>query len=383
MKMIRLNLIIIISLAFLITMAQEIKFPKSSLTDASHFEGMKSAEIYPAVQAKYHFSTSQKQLKVANKIDYEKLSKAEIKYFLTKETAQHKLGSVTKYSYTTQNAEKETNYSAQNGQLAFSYERKYQYSNNDLLLFESQYSEIPSAEYPEYISDHYHYDLQDSLILIVSSVNNKVTDSVFTQYKKNDDGRVLVEYTTKKSIGEGASYSSEIQETQYNYNEDGQLLSKTIIVGNDVTNEYRYEYDEKKKLRKLIYNNFEFQQLTTETYNSDKQLIQTEAKRNDDSLYIERFKYNAKGLEIERNKYEGDKLVYRYVTTYDATNRKIKYEMIDMKDKSSGIWLYEYDKENRLKYKIDLFWRKEKPETKTQVMETIPTSVGIPPKTKQ
>jgi hypothetical protein len=60
-----------------------------------------------------------------------------------------------------------------------------------------------------------------------------------------------------------------------------------------------------------------------------------------------------------------------------AKGRKEKYVMKNMEDNTSGIWLFEYDNENRLKYKIDLFWRTDNKESTIETIDAPEPEVKI------
>ncbi|MDR6969590.1 hypothetical protein J2X31_003623 [Flavobacterium arsenatis] len=313
--------------------------------------------------------------KPKNRTDYQKISSQEISYFFSKETPKHKLASVTKYGYDTiQNWQKETGYEVQNGKLAFHNEYVYQYDEKDTLVYESQYSEIPSAEYPAYLLNNYLYNFQDSLTLEVRSFDGLVQDSIFTRYGRDEKNRIISEIEIQKSIYKGEKYTRKTNETYYNYDNQNNIIAKAELENFETaTNETTYEYDKNNTLRKSIYTNHRMGYTATNTYDTNGKLILKEEKIGDEKHGIRRYKYNKKGLEIEESKFSDNKLMYRYSTTYDAKNRKIKYEMTEiMEDKSSSINLYEYDNDDKLKYIIYLNWRKEKPVQKVEIMEVAP-----------
>ena len=68
---------------------------------------------------------------------------------------------------------------------------------------------------------------------------------------------------------------------------------------------------------------------------------------------------NKKGQEKRVRMYENGKHIYSYKTSYNKQGLKSRYDMINETEKTSGVWLYEYDKSGKLICKIDLYNRSD------------------------
>lgn len=303
-----------------------------------------------------------------NRTDFQKLDENEIKRFFKLETKKHKLGRVAMYHYFPErNTEIETAYEVQNGELTFYWEDVYRYNELDSLLCHSRYSEIPSAEYPQFMEDKYTY-YQDHYVK-THSFDGKVQDSVYTYFKKNASGKIVSEIEFTKSHSSNFSYARDSVFVKYAYDELGDLTSKKTKT-NSYEKEYRYEYENGKlKKKSFIADHY----ISEEMYNKDGQLVEEIERypQNESNTSRSVFVYNKKGWKVRRETYQNGKLVSKHNYKNDDKGREIKYEM----GKGNGIWLYEYDEKNRLKYKIDLYTREEKPqETKEYRTMGAPTA---------
>lgn len=134
-----------------------------------------------------------------NRTDYQKLSEKDIQRFFKMETKTHRLGSVNFYTYSNDNKTiKDTSYDAEEGKLVFNNEYVYKYDDNDSLIYESQYSEIPSADYPQFMEDKYTY--HDDYSVRTRSFDEKVQDSVFTYYFRNDKNLIDTKSNLQKAV---------------------------------------------------------------------------------------------------------------------------------------------------------------------------------------
>lgn len=302
-----------------------------------------------------------------NRTDYQKLSDKDMKRFFKMETKTHKLGSVNFYTYSNDNKTFiDTSYDVENGKLVFDNEYVYKYDDKDSLIYESQYSEIPSAEYPEFMEDKYTY--HDTYSVRTRSFDGKVQDSVFTYYFRNDKNLIEREIEFTRSSYNDFKFSRDSISTIYTHDLSGNITSKKTI-GDRYQKEYKYEYENGKlKKKSFIADHY----VSEEIYDENGKLIEEmNAYPYDESLNFRSvFIYNKKGWLVRRDTYKNGKIIDKYKYVNDNKGREIKYEM----GKENGIWLYEYDDQDRVKYKIDLYPRKEKP-VETETMMTMPAPV--------
>lgn len=306
--------------------------------------------------------------KPKNRTDYQKLSEKEMKRFFEMETKTHKLGRVSFNTYSNDNKTYiDTSYDVENGKLLFNNEYVYKYDDKDSLIYESQYSEIPSAEYPEFMEDKYTY--HDTYSVRTRSFDGKIQDSVFTYYFRNNQNLIEREIEFTKSSSGNFKFSRDSIFTVYTHDKFGNITSKKAI-GDRYQKEYKYEYlNEKLKKKSFIADHY----VSEEIYDENGKLIEeTNAYPYDESLNFRSvFIYNKKGWLVRRDTYKNGKIFDKYKYINDNKGREIKYEM----GKENGIWLYEYDDQDRVKYKIDLYSRKEKP-VENETMMTMPAPVA-------
>ena len=299
-------------------------------------------------------------------IEYEKLNPEKGKAAFELESRKHQLGRVVQYIYyPSGNLHKETGYKNKDGKLVFMWEDTYAYNDNDDLIYESRYSEIPSCQYPELIEYKYSYP-SDSLMIIEKTVKGNEADSTFIRIVKDDSGNVVLKFKITKSSYGLRNKFKEIDVTQCLYDTQGNLIQRIItdkIDGDVIQSDYEYEGNQ---IKADSYRSKNYQM--TRMY--EKGFLKIEEEGYSGSLRRKRlYNYNKKGQEKRVLLYENSEHIYSYVTSYNKQGLKSKYEMINESEKSSGIWLYEYDKSGKLIYKIDLYGRETEKKRKKKEKE--------------
>lgn len=303
-----------------------------------------------------------------NRTDYQKLSEKDMKRFFKMETKTHKLGGVNFYTYSNDNKTFiDTSYDVENGKLVFDNEYVYKYDDKDSLIYESQYSEIPSAEYPEFMEDKYTY--HDTHSVRTRSFDGKVQDSVFTYYFRNDKNLIEREIEFTKSSSSNFKFHIDSTLTTYTHNQFGNITSKKTTAPR-YQKEYKYEYENGKlKKKSFIAENY----VSEEVYDENGVLkeLTTMYPMESDDKYRSVFKYNKKGWLTKKENYKNGKLTGTYKYINDKKGREIK----NHEGKESSIYIYEYDNQNRETFRISLYFRDEKP-VETETMMTMPAPVN-------
>ncbi len=285
-------------------------------------------------------------------INYQKLRKNTIKKIFRLESNKHRLGQVTFYTYLSPyNSYKETTYENKDGKLVFEYESGYYYQSNDTLISQYQYSEIPSYKHPQLIEYSYLYP-SDSVKITIQTIGDNQVDSTFFRTSRNTSGKIIKRSEVTKRTYKGKKRTRKFLVTNYFYNKSGNIIKKLSI---------------DKRYRDTVETNYEYlnTQILKCTYKSRRNQSTKNYKRGlldiEENVYeknekvINKYRYNNQGQEVLHQKIKKKKLVYSYKTTYNKKGLKIKYDMVNEKDGTSGIWLYKYDKSGHLKYKIDLY----------------------------
>ncbi len=288
-------------------------------------------------------------------VEYEKLNPEKVKEIYKMESSKHRIGRITFYSYSpSEKLYKETGYENEDGKLAFMFEYGYKYDDKDSLVYAYKYTEIPSSEYPELEETRYFYP-SDSLTIITTTIGENQTDSTFICITKDISGKIVQKSETAKRSYKGRTRLDKMDITQYYYNDKGQLIN--ILITNKMDgniSRYDYKYD-KDKIQKYSYSRKDYQSVTT--FNNGLRNAEEETYASSARKYY--YTYNKNGQEIVSKLYEDGKHIYSYVSSYNKKGLKIKYDMINESDGSSGIWIYEYDKSGELIYKIDLYAREK------------------------
>lgn len=181
---------------------------------------------------------------------------------------------------------------------------KYQYNEKGKVYketaFDFNYIAVPELSW----EDTFYYNKVDSLTKVTRYNGG---DEVYDLPADNENGKTLKTHNTKKQVVKTVFSSDDYKyEEHFVYDKFGRLLERTEITNGNVSGKMLFKYDEKARL-------------------------------------------------VAENLYRDKQLAYTYKTSYDAKNRKIKYDMINAKGITSGIWLYEYNDKNQLLYKIDLY----------------------------
>lgn len=98
--------------------------------------------------------------------------------------------------------------------------------------------------------------------------------------------------------------------------------------------------------------------------------VLTSYPQSSDDQYRVLFIYNKKGWLVKKENYKNGKLTSSYKYINDKKGREIK----NHEGKESGIYLYEYDDQDREKYRIALYFRNEKP-IESETLMTMPAPV--------
>jgi len=284
-------------------------------------------------------------------ISYQKLPKNTFKKVFRLESNMHRLGQVTFYTYSSpHNLYKETTYENKDGKLVFKYESGYHYHSNDTLISQYEYSEIPSYKHPQLIEYKYLHP-SDSVKITIQTIDDQV-DSTFFRTSRNTLGKIIKRSEITRRTYNGRNRTRKFLVTNYFYNKSGNIIKEISI---------------DKKYRDTIETNYEYlnAQILKRTYKSKGYQSTENYKRGlldieenisgENEKVINKYSYNNQGKEVLQQKIKKGKLVYSYKTTYNKKGLKIKYDMINEIDGTSGIWLYKYNKSGDLKYKIDLY----------------------------